>query len=740
MKKFITALMIIAAWQVQAQNVGIGTTTPVARLHVTDSNVLFTGPATVPATTTFSPPVQGAGARMMWYPQKAAFRVGYLEDFHSTFWDKDSIGLLSFASGYGTKAKGDYSTAMGAVTTASGIYSTAIGVNTKATGDYSIALGNGANASGFASAAMGFASKASGETSTAMGNFTTAAGPSSTTMGNSTIAKAINSLAVGAYNDNTDNPNNEISSPLDRIFQIGNGTNSLTSNALTVLRNGNMGIGNMNSPNAALQFANVANNRRIVLWETANNDHQFYGFGINGFTLRYQTPSLTDDHVFYSGTNSSSSKELMRIKGNGNVGIGTTTPAARLHVADSSVVFTGATVLPTTPANTPVIGGGYRMMWYADKAAFRAGQAIGDSWDKDNTGNMSFATGVATRATGFTSFAAGNFSYAIGDASTAAGFSVQARALGGTSFGIYNDITDTPSPSTAAAADRIFQIGNGGTNLTRTNALTILRNGNAGIGTTTPANKLSVIGNSDFSGNVGIGTTTPNAPLQISNAAGTLNRKIVLYDANNNDHQFYGLGINAGTLRYQIAETGASHKFFAGTGTGTSNQLLSINGNGSIGVGATGNTGAAGQVLMSTGSGSAPVWEHPISYNQSGVTSDLQLSGSTIYDLPASTITITLSRPSKVILNYKCNTYKICFAGECATQWVLFCDVNGNPFTHYYISASTHNTGLNDDSKSFGPDMLNLPAGTITITFRAQQYFNEPKVNEFVAYYTIIPN
>jgi hypothetical protein len=59
----------------QTGKVGINTTTPQAMLHVNDSSVVFTGAATLP-TNPGNPPVSGVGARMMWYPDKAAFRVG----------------------------------------------------------------------------------------------------------------------------------------------------------------------------------------------------------------------------------------------------------------------------------------------------------------------------------------------------------------------------------------------------------------------------------------------------------------------------------------------------------------------------------------------------------------------------------------------------------------------------------------------------------------------------------------
>ncbi|TAG53786.1 MAG: hypothetical protein EAZ27_10170, partial [Cytophagales bacterium] len=60
--------------------------------------------------------------------------------------------------------------------------------------------------------------------------------------------------------------------------------------------------------------------------------HQFYGFGANAGILRYQVDSPPSAHVFYTGTSATTSTELMRIQGNGNVGIGTSTPSNRLDV------------------------------------------------------------------------------------------------------------------------------------------------------------------------------------------------------------------------------------------------------------------------------------------------------------------------------------------------------------------------------------------------------------------------
>ena len=104
-----------------------------------------------------------------------------------------------------------------------------------------------------------------------------------------------------------------------------------TWDQMKILANGNVGIG-IASPNGRLQFDNGIDTRKIVLYEGANNNYQFYGFGVEGSTLVYSTYTNTDDHVFFSGASASSRNELMRIEGGGNVGIGTSSPGAPLHV------------------------------------------------------------------------------------------------------------------------------------------------------------------------------------------------------------------------------------------------------------------------------------------------------------------------------------------------------------------------------------------------------------------------
>jgi hypothetical protein len=241
----------------------------------------------------------------------------------------------------------------------------------------------------------------------------------------------------------------------------------------------------------------------------------------------------------------------------GKVGINTTTPAAMLHVMDSSVLFTGPAGLPPSPGNPPVSGPGTRFMWYPNKAALRIGTALGQQWSKDSIGSYSFAQGYDVRAFGYNSIAMGNLtkangphsvalgatnitsgqqSSALGSFLTTSGFWSTALGVGNTASGeastaignnskasgnkavaigsqlisksvncfVAGQLNDTTSISSVTwiGTDPLFIIGNGIFG-SRSNAMTVLKNGNTGIGTISPQKLLHI--------SAGVSGVTPTA-------------------------------------------------------------------------------------------------------------------------------------------------------------------------------------------------------------------------------------
>ena len=110
-------------------------------------------------------PVSGAGTRLMWIPEKGAFRAGTVS---TTQWDDGSVGDNSVAFGLNTIASGDRAAAFGSGATASGNDSFATSGCT-ASGATSVAIGISSTASIIRSIAIGRDTVAAAEHSIALG-------------------------------------------------------------------------------------------------------------------------------------------------------------------------------------------------------------------------------------------------------------------------------------------------------------------------------------------------------------------------------------------------------------------------------------------------------------------------------------------------------------------------------------------------------------------------------------------
>ena len=195
MKRYFTLAALLAAIGSNAQ-VGIGTTTPLARLHVVDGSVLFSTTGDIPISY-LPTPISGEGRRMMWYDEKAAFRVGYVGSWGATYWDEANIGNYSFGTGYNTRASGAHSFAAGLATTASGDESVAIGNNSTASADRALSFNGTASAVG--AIAMGSGAQAVQDDALALGPSAIASGLASIAIGPS-ISPGNFAVAIGLQN------------------------------------------------------------------------------------------------------------------------------------------------------------------------------------------------------------------------------------------------------------------------------------------------------------------------------------------------------------------------------------------------------------------------------------------------------------------------------------------------------------------------------------------------------------
>jgi hypothetical protein len=445
--------------------------------------------------------------------------------------------------------------------------------------------------------------------------------------------------------------------------------------------NGFVGLGTDN-PNAPLQFANELRNRKLVLYDANNNDHQYYGLGITSGLFRYQVDASTADHAFFAASGVASSTELLRIKGNGNVGIGQPDPVARLQFRNE--INSRMIVLNESERNPHnYFGFGineftlrYQVADPLQSHVFFAGNAANATGSNEllritGSGNVGIGISNPARPLSFPPFLGKKISLypgSVGDA----GFSVWGNEL--------RIHSDNPTAAITFGVDAY-------------NAPQFTE-------------RMRITGG----GNVGIGIGNPTAPLQF--ATDTRNRKIVLWSVTDNDHQFYGFGVNAFTLRYQVPATTDDHVFYAGTSENISRELFRIRGNGALGI--NGNSGTNGQVLVSRGGTSSPVWaDAPGRYMQVFQTENIfNLAAGSNALVPGLQATIHLERPSRVALHFRLRLWVLsCFACEPNLSYVNLEKVISNESFQTISSFPTTTPVGKFTTFSSGPVILDLPAG-----------------------------
>ncbi|HSH67785.1 MAG TPA: hypothetical protein VLB84_18735 [Bacteroidia bacterium] len=298
--------------QASAGNVAIGfpAYSPTSLLQVRNGSVLYEG--TIGIT-----PVSGAGTRMMWIPSKGAFRAGAVT---ANRWDDVNVGAYSFAVNMDNLVNGQFSFACGYNNNVQGWSGFASGMN-------NILYGIGAFVSG-SSNTVGTTDASTAGSAAAFGSGNNVTGLSAAVFGINNYAQSSNSFVIGQYNLNPGNYSHNSWIATDPLFVIGNGTSTTArANAVTVLKNGNVGINTVN-PNDKLSINGTLrmNNNPIFLSYDLNHGISYSDVYTN--TGNYAGVHIDGPVLFgWSGgalgsKNAGSNNIALSWNSAGNVGIG----------------------------------------------------------------------------------------------------------------------------------------------------------------------------------------------------------------------------------------------------------------------------------------------------------------------------------------------------------------------------------------------------------------------------------
>jgi hypothetical protein len=285
-------------------------------------------------------PDSGIGTRMMWIPERSAFRVGTAI---GNEWNVANIGLNTFAIGIDLKVTGFAAGAIGYQNQATSLQSFAGGFNNIAGGNQSLAFGLANNTAGAVSVALGNA------------NIIPNTGNHSVAIGQGNSVQLTNNYLIGKDNQGKNvlefafGYNNGVSAA--RSFSFGNDNNNAGQNSF------NFGEGNTTKMERAMNIG-------------FNNQSE----GIRALALGYQNSPSGDFNLAIGGGNRGSGSQSIEIgtlnKSNGNVSlsggfgiVNNVFGATMLGIYNDSLTsdLTGGTLSTTTfDVNDPlfIIGNG----------------------------------------------------------------------------------------------------------------------------------------------------------------------------------------------------------------------------------------------------------------------------------------------------------------------------------------------------------------------------------------------
>lgn len=339
--------------------------------------------------------------RMFFDKSKGAFRAGAAL---STQWDAAGVGDYSLAGGINGTASGVASLAFGNSPTASGNYAIALGNVPTASALLSIAMGDLPTASGQRSVAIGVRANAQSYGETVMGINNTTYSPASTTAFNASdrlfvigngSAPLSPSNALTIYKNGKMNINDAYDMPTadgtngQVMTTNGSGVVSwqtpsddgdwtISSNDMYNSNSGNIGIGT-SSPDRLFNIESATGPQLLFTRDdNTTTDGEVMGeilFDNNDDTAPSSVDAAAVIRSTASGAQGNSNKggnilfltknsvagstsatERMRVAADGNVGIGTTNPSARLEVMQANAGGIGMRIGMPTAAETTAPG------------------------------------------------------------------------------------------------------------------------------------------------------------------------------------------------------------------------------------------------------------------------------------------------------------------------------------------------------------------------------------------------